>query len=274
MNSFKGQIVPDLVTKLMDFGFTKTDALVYINLLKNGRASGYKIAKEISLSRSSVYSSIDNLYNNGYIFMSEGDTKEYEAKSPELIFSQIEKKTVENISILKKELSKMMLQEEKEFIYNLTGYDNLVQRAREMISQAKVEIYLNSDFRLGIFGDEICQAIERGVRIICFSFNRIETPHEKVELYSRFDKDEDLYPSHRFMMVVDMSQALIFSHREESEGLYTNNRLMVKMTAEHFHNDIYLTEFEKSSDIQPVRIRTIHEQTNEMVQDQLNLPKD
>lgn len=82
----------ELVIKLMDFGFTKTDALVYINLLKNGRASGYKIAKEIALSRSSVYSSIDNLYTNGYIFMSDGDTKEYEAKSPELIFSQIEKK--------------------------------------------------------------------------------------------------------------------------------------------------------------------------------------
>ncbi|MFA0674536.1 TrmB family transcriptional regulator, partial [Vibrio sp. 10N.222.51.A6] len=28
----------ELVTKLMDFGFTKTDALVYINLLKNGQS--------------------------------------------------------------------------------------------------------------------------------------------------------------------------------------------------------------------------------------------
>ncbi|HDZ1634652.1 TPA: TrmB family transcriptional regulator, partial [Klebsiella pneumoniae] len=35
----------DLVSKLMAFGLTKTDANVYIALLKNGRASGYKIAK-------------------------------------------------------------------------------------------------------------------------------------------------------------------------------------------------------------------------------------
>ncbi|EET2415962.1 TrmB family transcriptional regulator, partial [Escherichia coli] len=46
-----------LVNKLINFGFTRTDAQVYISLLKNGRSSGYKIAKEISLSRSSVYSS-------------------------------------------------------------------------------------------------------------------------------------------------------------------------------------------------------------------------
>ncbi|GDI00350.1 transcriptional regulator [Escherichia coli] len=80
-----------LVNKLINFGFTRTDAQVYISLLKNGRSSGYKIAKEISLSRSSVYSSIDNLYKNGYIFLVDGETKEYEAKSPELNFHKLKK---------------------------------------------------------------------------------------------------------------------------------------------------------------------------------------
>lgn len=269
MNSFKGKPVSELVTKLMDFGFTKTDALVYINLLKNGRASGYKIAKEISLSRSSVYSSIDTLYSNGYIFLSDGDTKEYEAKSPDLIFSQIEKNTLENISILKKELSKMMLPEEKEFVYNVIGYDNVIQKARELIGQAELEIYLNTDFHLSLFKDEICAAIERGVRVIGFSFNRIETPHPDVELYSRFDDEEKEYPSHRFMLVIDMKQGLIFSHREETKGLYTNNRLMIKMTAEHIHNDIYLTAYQAQANKDPVLIHTIHEQSNAMTMDDL-----
>ena len=111
------------------------------------------------------------------------------------------------------------------------------------------------------------------MRIICFSFNRVDVPHEKVELYSRFDKQEEIYPSQRFMMVVDMAQALIFSQSGASEGLYTNNSLIVKITAEHIHNDIYLTEFEKSSDLEPIHIRTIHEQTNEMVQDDLKTRK-
>ncbi|MDN3697345.1 TrmB family transcriptional regulator [Vibrio clamense] len=254
----------ELVTKLMDFGFTKTDALVYINLLKNGRASGYKIAKEISLSRSSVYSSIDNLYKNGYIFMSEGETKEYEAKSPELIFSQIEKKTVENINVLKTELSKMMLQEEKEFVYNVSGFENLIQKAKEMINQAHLEIYLNTDFHLSLFEKELCDAVERGVRIIVFSFNRIQAPHEKIELYSRSQNDELEYPSHRFMCVVDMKLAIMFSHREETLGLYANNRLMVKMIAEHIHSDIYLMAYEGLEPEKRVRVNTIHEQQNSM----------
>ncbi|ALM72487.1 TrmB family transcriptional regulator [Vibrio vulnificus] len=257
----------ELVTKLMDFGFTKTDALVYINLLKNGRASGYKIAKEIGLSRSSVYSSIDNLYKNGCIFMSDGETKEYEAKSPDLIFNQIEKKTIENIQILKKELSRMMLQEEKEFIYNVTGFENLLQKAREMLNLAQVEIYLNTDFHLELLSEEISQAIERGVRVIVFSFNRLAIPHPKVELYSRSEQSEKRYPSHRFMLVVDMKQAMMFSHRQETQGLYSNNRLIVKMMAEHIHSDIYLTEYEKLDPEKRCRIATIHELENDMVVD-------
>ncbi|HAH8791091.1 TPA: TrmB family transcriptional regulator, partial [Escherichia coli] len=76
-------------------------------------------------------------------FLVDGETKEYEAKSPELILSQIEKSTIDNIKILKKELSQMMFQNEREFIYNVSGFDNLHQKAKEMLSSAECEIYLN-----------------------------------------------------------------------------------------------------------------------------------
>ena len=263
----KGFSVTDLVSKLVDFGFTKTDALVYIDLLQNGRSSGYKIAKNISLSRSTVYTSIDQLYKKGFIFLSEGESKEYEAKSPELIFNQIEKKTVENIHILKDELSRMMTQEEHEFVYNITGFDNLVQKARELIRSAKSEIYLNTDIKLDLWADELCGAIERGVRVIVFSFNRVAAPHNKIEVYSRSDKEEKDYPSHRFMLVTDMKETMVFSHRRETVGIYSNNYLLVKITAEHIHSDIYLTKYEQAASDVKYQIGTRHETDNAMVHD-------
>ena len=269
MSHFKGHAVSELVSKLTDFGFTKTDALVYIDLLKNGRSSGYKIAKDISLSRSSVYSSIDTLYKKGFIFMSDGDTKEYEAKTPDLILNQIEKKNAENIHFLKQELTRMMQKEEKEFVYNVTGFENLIQKAKELISQAELEIYINTDINLSVLEQEICDAIERGVRIIAFSFNRIEVPHEKVEVYSRSQEPETEYPSHRFMLVTDMKLAMTFSHRAESVGLYSNNSLLVKMIAEHIHSDIYLTKYEQQGQGKLCRIGSLHEQCSSMVSDSL-----
>ncbi|HDZ1986474.1 TPA: TrmB family transcriptional regulator, partial [Klebsiella pneumoniae] len=259
----------DLVSKLMAFGLTKTDANVYIALLKNGRASGYKIAKDISLSRSSVYSSIDSLYKNGFIFMADGDTKEYQAKSPDLIFNQIEKETIENISVLKKELSKMMLKDDKEFVYNVSGFDNLLQKAKELLDKSQVEIYINTDFHLDVFSKELINAIERGVRVIVFSFNKLLSPHQSIELYSRSDEFEVVYPSHRFMLVADMKNALLFSHRNETHGLFTNNKLLVKIMAEHIHSDIYLATYEKIEPENKFRILTIHEVGNDMVFDSI-----
>ena len=267
MLSFKGFSVTDLVSKLVDFGFTKTDALVYIDLLKNGRSSGYKIAKNISLSRSTVYTSIDQLYKKGFIFLLEGESKEYEAKAPELILSQIEKKTVENIHILKDQLSQMMIQEEREFVYNITGFDNLVQKARELISQAQSEIYLNTDIRLSLWSEELCDAVERGVRVIVFSFNRVEAPHPKIEVYSRSQEAESEYPSHRFMLVSDMKKTIVFSHRHQAVGIYSNNYLLLKITAEHIHSDIYLTKCEQAGSAVNFNIGTLHETGNAMMKD-------
>lgn len=41
-----------------------------------------------------------------------------------------------------------MFQNEREFIYNVSGFDNLHQKAKEMLSSAECEIYLNTDFDL------------------------------------------------------------------------------------------------------------------------------
>lgn len=258
-----------LIIKLMEFGFSKTDALVYIAFLKHGRSSGYKIAKEIGLSRSSVYSSIDNLYSQQYIHLSDSHTKEYSAKAPNILLEDLEKRTVDNCSFLKRELNKIFAQEEnEEFIFNLTGYDAWLKKVRETFHSAEKEIYLNTDFDLEIFKDELAEVIKRGVRVIVFSFNRIKKTHPAIELYSRLDEEESLYPSRRFMMVIDMKKALIFSNTENSsQGVFTNNDLMLKIVAEHIHGDIYLSKYQSfhQAAITPnILINSIHERVNNL----------
>ena len=52
----------NILEKLVDLGLSKIEAMVYVTLLKNGKNSGYKIAKELNLYRSTVYQAIDSLY--------------------------------------------------------------------------------------------------------------------------------------------------------------------------------------------------------------------
>ncbi len=83
--------------------------------------------------------------------------------------------------------------------------------------------------------------------LLFFSFNRVTAPHHTIEIYSRSDQQETDYPSHRFMLVADMQEMMVFSHRRETVGIYSNNYLLVKITAEHIHSDIYLTKYEQAA---------------------------
>ena len=249
----------ELINKLMSFGLTRTDALVYINLLQHGQASGYKIGKDLSLARSSVYSSIDTLYQQGYIFMIEGATKEYEAKSPELILSQIKKKTLEDIAVLKKELSELTVEKAAPFIYNLSGYDNLLLKAKELINGSVDELYINTDFNLNLFSEELESALARGVRVLCFSFNKLDAPVEGIEIYCRNEVPEQEYPSRRFMLVSDTQEALIFSNLDSAKGIYTNEKLFTRIISEHIHSDVYLSELMHDKKFRPAHKPTAHE---------------
>lgn len=61
-----------------------------------------------------------------------------------------------------------MFQNDREFIYNVSGFDNLHQKAKEMLSSAEYEVYLNTDFDLHFLKNEICEALNRHVRVIVF----------------------------------------------------------------------------------------------------------
>ncbi|EEX4148613.1 TPA: hypothetical protein ACHORW_005334, partial [Escherichia coli] len=102
-------------------------------------------------------------------------------------------------------------------------------------------------------------------------FNKLITPDPRVELYYRFNHEEEYYPSHRFMLVVDMKTVMVFSQRAESLGLYSNNRLLINIIAEHIHSDIYLTKYQQQYPDANALINTLHESGNDMVQDEKHL---
>ena len=50
-----------IINRLMEVGFLKTEAIIYITLLKLGRSNGYKLAKELELSKSTIYQTLENI---------------------------------------------------------------------------------------------------------------------------------------------------------------------------------------------------------------------
>lgn len=259
-------ILENTVERLMKIGFSKTEALVYITLLKIGQANGYRLSKELGLSKSTIYQVLDTMYKNGYILMIPNNSKEYEAKDPELLFEDIEKKFHQNSCSLKEDLSKVKKNVKKDYFYRIQGKENIEKILIGIIEEAEKEIYINTDFNLIGIKEPLKRAIDRGIRVIAFCFNELDNMGLNMEIYHKSNMKEKYENSSRIMVVVDLNKSLVVTRIGEIvEGIFTDNQVFVNIIAEHIHSDIYMAKiagiYEKTFDEQ-VKIDTLHEKRN------------
>ncbi|GAB6090757.1 TrmB family transcriptional regulator [Spirochaeta dissipatitropha] len=238
----------ELIESMMRLQFSHMEARVYICLTQYGQQNGSQIAKELNASRSSVYAALGNLHERGAVFMLPGDPTEYKAENYEHLFDQLQQDYTHTIHNVKEELAKKQNHDVADQYWNIEGHSNCIQKACSLISSAETEIFLHTNLPFTVFKQEIKQALDRGVRIIAFSFIPVDLEGiEGIELY--YDDKFGIAPSadKRLMLAVDLDRVLLAGGRENSGflGTYSHNNLLVAIIAEHIHHDIYLYKLEQ-----------------------------
>lgn len=117
----------------------------------------------------------------------------------------------------------------------------------EMIKNSTKEIYINTDFDVELFRDDIAEAITRGVRVVIFSFSSLDFTGIPLEFYSHGITICECGSNTRLMLVVDYTEVLIASKGidEDYIGTFSFNKLLVQITSEHIHHDIYLMKLKE-----------------------------
>ncbi|HOV13899.1 MAG TPA: helix-turn-helix domain-containing protein [Spirochaetota bacterium] len=251
--------------ELEKLGFSKLEALAYIDLVQKGAMSGYQIAKNLNVARASIYPILDSLYRKGIVSLIPGETNVYSPGAPESVLEKIKKDITQASDFAKIELSKMSQHHDNDRFINIEGYDNIINKIKELIDSAEKEIIFHTDFDLFQFENELKNASARGVRIIAFAWEKIDVGTLPIELYSR-EIDKNHIEEIRMMMSVDFKKTLVASNtnsrkysppvktekaenynfiKSEFLGTFTENRLMVHVVTEHIHFDIYLMKMMK-----------------------------
>lgn len=68
-----------LIEKLMGFGLTRQEAVLYLSLYQNGEMTGYEASKLTGISRSNVYNSLTGLVEKGAAYKREESAAKYVA---------------------------------------------------------------------------------------------------------------------------------------------------------------------------------------------------
>lgn len=239
-----------IVDNLINLGFSRTEAEVYFTLLQESDMTGYQIAKRLNVSRSSVYNSLDSLYRKGAVVLIPGEVNIYRPENPEILLDNIKNKLVQSSSTLLDEIAKLKPNNKINRYINIDGLDNLIFKSKELLKTAASEVIINTDFDISIFSDEIDTLINRGVRVIVFSFDDLKVSNPKVEIYSHKRDINDEYKRNRIMLVVDMKTTLVGGRDGYNTfiGTYTDNKLFTSIVSEHIHHDIYLLRLKENDD--------------------------
>lgn len=229
-----------IIDKLCKLYFSKLEAQIYVTLIRDGEMSGYQIAKKINISRSSVYSALEPMYEKGIVLSRMEGAQIYSAQSPETLFERLRKEYINTSKEVEEELMKHYKQDFEEKFTNLKGFETVISNAKQVIKSSKKEICINTDIDIQTFKKEINSATEKGVRVILFSFIHQNCDGLNIESYLN-EQDECSEPT-RIMMVSDCKLTLVadtYKARGTWLGTLTNNTLFTSIVTEHILHDIY-----------------------------------
>lgn len=228
------------VELLKSIHFTETEATIYVHLLKNPGLTVFQISKDLHVSRTSIYSIIDQMYEKGILLLENGSKDLYFAEDPSALLDKLAKAYQKNIDDLKKTMSSIDSGVNREPYLNIVGYFNILGKIRTMLYGAEQEVYINTDMDLEQFDDCFSHLERKGVDVYIFSFRATDYKRTNVHIFSHQYKPTI---QTRMMLVIDLTSVLVANHiidRNEWMGTITKNDLMVHIITEHIHHDIYL----------------------------------
>ncbi len=233
----------NIIDNLEKLNFTRLEAQLYTALLGEKPMSAYQLAKKVNISRSSIYNALDHMLDKGMVEVIPNETLLYTAQEPSVILEKMHFEIQNNLLEAKKELEIYKANKYDEVYVNFRGFHTAIYKTKEILKEAESDVYINADFDISCFRDELDSLVQKGVKIVVFSFYETENCIEGVKYFSHKRSVEGGHVPARLMIAVDNQIALAAngdSMLETWSGIVSSNKLFIRIITEHIHNDIYM----------------------------------
>lgn len=228
--------------KMMQLGFTQYEARAYVSLLCNYPATRYEISKKSGVPRSAIYDVIQKLDNLGVVNVLTTKPEKYVPLPPEEFLRMLERRYHQKIEDLRESLSQMNTDVEPEQLWNITGYRNLIEKAREMILSAKNEIYISIwKSEMSELEKVLCAAQRRGIKVVIFSFTQVPQIG-MVFSYGLEERELEKVWDHKLILMCDRQELLMgeANRQVQRKAAWTKNKAIIAIAANHIVLDITL----------------------------------
>ena len=252
----------NLKLSLENLGLAKAEVLVYIDILQNANANGSQISKRVDLPKPSVYLALDKLYQRGLINLIPGKTKQYQAQEVLVALEKLRTEYNANLDNALAQIQQIQQTSVQEEFMHIVGYANFNAQLKAIFARTERELYLQTNMNLNLFASELSNLLDKGVRIIVYSFGiKFNYPFALEEYH---DVAKPISAGFRMLAVADYAECLMSCGKPDADylAIYTQQKLQVSLLAENIHNSIYWLKLyrEQPSFSYPCRLATLAEQ--------------
>ena len=227
---------------MCELGFTSYEAKAYVSLLQQYPATRYELSKNSGVPRSAIYDVINRLESYGAVSVISTQPEKYVPLPPEQFLRMLEQRFSQKIEVFRKSLSEIKIKMEPEQLWNLSGYQNLVSKAREMIQNAQESIYLSA-WRGEVLELEkyLEEAEARKIKVVIFSFTQIPDIGFNYS-YQMNEKELEEVWDHKIVLVRDHEELLMGEVNKiiEKKVAWTLNKAIVQIAENYIILDITL----------------------------------
>jgi len=243
-----------VIESMKELGFTASEARIYLSLLKKPGSTGYEIASLSGVPRSAIYNVLKKLEVGGLVNSSPDKPTKWTPIPTDRLYELMEGRFTSSLDSLRKSLKKVVTPSDSSFLWQVQGYQPMLDHAQSLISKAETLLVASlwkteaDQLRTGFE-----KAASRGVEIVLFSF----TPLPDLGTTFSYDVDQESLESHwprKIILVADSQWALI-GHTEETpenRGVFTRDEAIVEMATNNLILDITLYGQRKKIDTSKV----------------------
>ncbi|MDD3204133.1 MAG: helix-turn-helix domain-containing protein [Lachnospiraceae bacterium] len=224
-----------VIERLIRFGLTRQEAVIYICLLRGREWTGYEIAKQTGISRSNAYNGLAALTEKGAAYRMEGATSKYLAVSIHEFCSNRIRNLDEDRIFLEENLREE--NQETDGYITIEGDKNILNKMQNMISHTEKRIYLAASSQILKLLEPQLQELAKHNRKLVLITDQCDFPIQA-----------KVYPSQkengRVRLIVDSSYVLTGEYTGNSQDtcLYTGQTNFVQVFKEALSNEIKLIE--------------------------------
>ncbi len=233
-----------MVEKLKELGFNSYEAKVYLALLKKYPATGYEVSQLADIPQSRAYDALKSLLISKVVFSTKDKPQKYSPISPKELTKRFKRQINSTIEFLEKSLPEVK-EDYDEPVHNISGYENIIKKLKEIIKSSKESIYLeiwSDDFKH--LEKYLSAAYDKGVDIKIVAYNGFKTNFGVVYDHEGAKELENSVGS-RLIYFLSDDEECIFG-KIESQVIWTKNEQITFLVKEFIVHDMYLLDVGKN----------------------------